>query len=59
VSAYALAIVRALVGIAVADTVERTENLLVAAAASAMAVVVAAALAWTRGAPRPALLAGG
>jgi hypothetical protein len=48
--AYALAIVWALVGIVVANTIERAENLPVAVAAGSMAVVIAAALAWARGA---------
>src|SRR5262249_42045732 len=49
-AAYALAIVWALVGIVVANTIERAENLPVAVAAGSMAVVVAAALAWVEGA---------
>jgi hypothetical protein len=55
--AYALAIVWALCGIVVANTVERAENPPVAIAAGSMALVVAAVLVWARarGAPRPAV----
>jgi hypothetical protein len=47
----------ALVGIVVANTIERAENLPVAAVAGARTVVVAAA--WARGATRPVLPARG
>jgi hypothetical protein len=51
--AYALAIVWARAGIIVANTIERAPNPPVALTAGAMAVVVAAALAWARVAARP------
>jgi hypothetical protein len=52
--AYALAIVWALVGIVVANTVERAENYPVALVAATMAGAVVAAWAWSRGVTRPA-----
>jgi hypothetical protein len=52
---YALAIVWAFVGIVVANTIERAENVPVAVVAGSMAAAVAAALAWTRNSWRPAL----
>lgn len=57
-AAYALAIVWALGGIVVANTVERGENWPVAAAACSMAALVAAALAWARIARPPAVAPG-
>ena len=58
-AAYAAAIIWALVGIVVANTVERAENVPVAIAAASMALAVAAALTRARFAARPLNPAGG
>jgi hypothetical protein len=58
-AAYALAIVWAFVGIVVANTIERAENVPVAVVAGSMAAAVTAASAWARNAARTALAARG
>jgi benzodiazapine receptor len=57
--AYATAIIWALVGVVVANTIERAENLPVAIAAGSMALGVAAALTWARFAARRLITARG
>jgi hypothetical protein len=58
-AAYATAIIWALVGVVVANTIERAENLPVAVAAGSMAVVVAATLTRVRIEARHVALARG
>jgi hypothetical protein len=58
-TAYAVAIVWALVGIVVANTIERAPNPPVALTACVMAAVVTAAWTWARVAARPLGFAGG